>query len=174
MKKLVVTIISISLFLGSIFSVSAQEEPTQPQQDSYVLFWPIVAGKTEDDKFYSLKIAKEKLLGFFIFDKTKKVDYEILKGTKRVLETEKLIKDGKINYAQKSLEKAQHAYSEAYNLAKAAKQEGNFDGKKVRRDRLINVRTLIDNLKSSSPAEIQQALEDAKNKTSTLLIEYLP
>src|SRR3989344_8764716 len=96
----------VYLFTAIIFSifpfllikpVSAETDSATPSSEisSFILFWPLTAGKTEGDSFYFLKTTKEQVVGWFVFGNMKKADYAVLLGTKRILETEKLLKDGK-------------------------------------------------------------------------------
>lgn len=148
--------------------------PTPAPQNSFELFWPLVTGKTESDSVYSLKLIKEQVRGWFIFDNSKKADYAVLLGTKRVLEAEKLIKDGKTDLALKALERATSQFSSAYNHIEKANSKGKFVAKVIRRDRLLNVKILIDRLKTTSPVDIQPALDTVKEKAQAPLRSYLP
>lgn len=141
--------------------------------DSFDLFWPLVSGKTESDTLYSLKLLKETISGWIIFGDTKKADYAILLGTKRVLEAEKLLNNGKTDLAGKALDRAIAQYSLGYDLAKQAHSKGKFSAKEVRRDRLINIKRLIDYLKTTAPEEVAVRLEETKNKADALLRDYL-
>lgn len=166
---------TIFLFVPS--SAQAQNESTSsamPKQiDSYNLFWPLVAGKTELDPLYSLKLFKESVGGWFIFGDSKKVDYAILLGTKRVLEAEKLLGEGKNDLAIQALEAAATHYSEAYELAKKAHAKGKFSPQEVRRDRLLNIRLMVDSLKTSAPDDVDKRLDNVKGKANMLLSDYL-
>lgn len=169
----------IFFFLLSLFSpflIRAQEASPAalPQPvDSYSLFWPLSAGRTEADSLYSLKLFKETVQEWFVFGDTKKVDYTILLGTKRVLEAEKLLTEGKNELATKALESAATRYIEAHELAKKAHGKGKFFPQEVRRDRLINVRRLIDYLKTGAPEEVDIKLEKVKDKANMLLSDFL-
>ncbi|MBI2268206.1 MAG: hypothetical protein HYU80_02020 [Candidatus Blackburnbacteria bacterium] len=148
--------------------------PTVVPVNSFELFWPLVAGKTEGDSFYSLKLIKEQVQGWFIFDGSKKADYQVFLGTKRVLESEKLIKESKAKNAEKTLERASSNFSRAYDFAKTAGDKGNFDAGKVRKDRLFNVKTLIDSLKVFAPSDLNIGLDVVRGKADRLLSDYLP
>lgn len=169
-----------SFFLANF--VNAQENMVATDQsstssatvNSFELFWPISAGRTEGDSLYSLKLLKEKIGGFLAFGNTKKADYAVLLGTKRVLEAEKLLKDGKINLALKTLDKADSELNSAYAYVKKAGTEGKLEAEKIRRDRLIYVKRLIDYLKPTSPYNTHQSLDNVKEKADAILRDYLP
>ncbi len=169
----------VLLALCSPSSVVAKEPATPSAQstetvDSYVLFWPLSVGRTEGDNLYTLKLLKEKVSGYFVFGGTNKADYLVLLGAKRILEGEKLISDEKIEPAKKTISRAGTNFSKAYESIKSAESKGKFDSKKVRRDRLVNSKALIDKLKLNSPADLHQALDSTKDKAHRILSDYLP
>lgn len=141
---------------------------------SYILFWPLTAGKTESNSFYFLKLFREQLRGWFNFDDNKKADYAIFLGTKRVLEAEKLLKTGKIDLALKALERADAEFTSAYSHIKAAASKGKLSAGEIRRDRLIYVKRLIDYLKITAPSEAQPGLDGVKDRADAILRDYLP
>jgi len=107
MKLIRLFILFSFLFLSSAGVVFAKESTNNVEKvDSYVLFWPVVAGKTKADSFYSLKLFKEKIRGLIIFGKPQKADHALFLATKRVLEAEKLIKEEKKDYALETLDMA--------------------------------------------------------------------
>lgn len=142
--------------------------------NSFELFWPLVAGKTEDTSFYFLKLIKEQVLGWFISGDSKKADYAVLLGTKRALEAEKLLKDGKNDLALKTLEKAKSQFSSAYSYVKKADSERKLSTGEIRRDRLIHVKSLIDSLKTVTPEEVRPGLDAVKESADAILRDYLP
>lgn len=175
--SLFVFFVSIFFLLsGVVFAQDQENTPSASPQsvDSYTLFWPLYAGKTESDSLYSLKLFKEKVQGWFIFGENKKADYAVMLGTKRTLEAEKLIKDNKTELAQKTLKNASAHYAEAYDYIKVAASKDKFSAKEIRRDRLINVKTLINSLKISALQEEKGQLEGVEGKVNALLADYLP
>lgn len=177
-RKLVFSFIfSLSLLLTPSFA-GAESQTASPSAipekvDSYNLFWPLSAGKTESDSLYALKLFKETVEGWFVFGDSKKVDYAILLGTKRVLEAEKLLMEGKNELAIKALGIAADRYGEAYELAKKAHAKGKFSPQEIRRDRLVNVRRLVDHLKADASSEVAAKLEKVEEKVNLLLSDYL-
>jgi hypothetical protein len=174
-------LLSVLILFLSLFSplyVHAQVQEASPSAspervDSYNLFWPLSAGKTESDNLYSFKLFKETVGGWFTFGDTEKVDYAVLLGTKRMLEAEKLLSEGKNEMAINALVRADAQYRAAYNLAKSAHSKSKFSPEKVRRDRLINTRRLIDYLKTNSTREIVIGLEKVKDGINLLLSDFL-
>src|SRR3989344_7660860 len=134
--------IFLSLFFVTVNFVGAQSMESSASSlsstvDSYNLLWPLTAGKTESESLYFLKLLKERISGWFIFNDTKKADYKILIGTKRVLEAEKLLKDGNTTAASKTLEKARSEYFSAFNHLKKAHSKNKLSAGEIRRDRLV-------------------------------------
>lgn len=171
--------IFLSLFFVTVNFVSAQSmEPASSLSastvDSYNLLWPLTAGKTENDSLYFLKLLKERISGLFIFNDTKKADYKILLGTKRVLEAEKLLKDGNTVTASKTLEKARSEYFSAFNHLKKAHSQNKLSAEEIRRDRLVYVKSIVDQLKTSAPQEVQEGLDGVKESADVMLRDYLP
>lgn len=119
------------VFLLSFRTVGAEVDKTiveNKEVDSYVLFWPLVAGRTIDDSLYPLKMLKEKVRGFLIFGRPQKAENQLFLTTKRVLETEALVKSGKIDLAIKTLSKAESLINEAANnLSAASLSDVNLD-----------------------------------------------
>lgn len=142
--------------------------------NSYELFWPLVAGRTEGDSLYFLKLLKERIQGWFIGRDSKKADYEILLGTKRMLEAEMLIKDSKIDSALRTLEKADFYFSKAYNDIKTADSKGKLITKDIGRERLINLKILTDYLKTVAPKDAYPGLDAVREKVDRILGDYLP
>lgn len=160
--------------------VFAQEEKDEsstalPEEvNSYELFWPLVAGKTEGDSFYFLKLFKEQVQGWFISGDSKKADYAVLLGVKRVLEAEELIKNNKIDLALKAIERADSQFSKAYNHIKTADSKGKLATGEIQRERLINIKILVDYLRTISPEKTHPGLDTVKEKAGMMLSDYLP
>ena len=76
-----------------------------------------------------LKIIKENLRGLVIFGMLQKANYAVLLTTKRIIEAEKLILDGKNDFASKSLDLAKTKFNTAsYNLGKYFSSETALPG----------------------------------------------
>lgn len=169
----------LSLFFGVINSVSAQEDMATSEAspsgtiNSYNLLWPLTAGKTEADSFYFLKLIKEQITGWFIFGDIRKADYEIYLGSKRYLEAEKLLKEGKVESALRAFEKADSHLHSAYNHVKSASSNGKISRDEIRRDRLIHIKALIDQLRPTAP-DAETALDQVKDRADSILRDYLP
>ncbi|MEK7497829.1 MAG: DUF5667 domain-containing protein [Patescibacteria group bacterium] len=88
---------------GNISAVSPSPSPAA-EVNSFELFWPLAPGKVMGDALYPIKSLKESVRGMFIFGVPQRVDYEVLLATKRVVEAEKLLKDGKSDAALKTLD----------------------------------------------------------------------
>lgn len=128
---------------------------------SYELFWPLTAGKTVDEPLYFLKLWKENIQGMLIFNTAKKADYEVMLATKRILEAEKLFKDGKKDLAIQSLEKASSMLIFANLQFSTSTKDGN-DLRLVK----INLKNQLSNLETFLPilAFDQQSNINAESK----------
>lgn len=120
-------IVSITIFSFIILPSHAQnKENTSSSQitekiDPYVLFWPLVAGNLPSDPFYFLKTFKENLSEVFMFNNAKKGENQLTLATKRLLEAEKLAKDGKKDLANLTLEKVSNHVKNSENYLFDAK-----------------------------------------------------
>ncbi len=160
------TILFLSFFLP--VSVLAEENESTisaklKSGGSFELFWPLTAGKTMEDSTYFLKLWKEQIQGILIFDSTKKADYEVMLSTKRILETEKLIKEGKDNLAVQTLEKAFSNLSSARtNFSKSTKSGNDFQLAE------INIINQLSNLNEFIPSLDAYGKEDFKSKNNEI------
>ena len=169
---------TIALLLNLVFSSvlaqtgrdEAQEEKVVMEVNSFEAFWPLVAGRTMDDSLYFLKNLKEKVRGFFIFGQAQKADYNVFLGTKRVLEAEKLLKEGKTNSANKTLEIALTNFRGASGNIDKVLQEGELGGTTgTTASRLENLEVLLSWYSSKGDNEkIDEVLNEIKNLRAKL------
>lgn len=147
-----------------VASSSASPGPTT--MNSNELFWPLSAGKTIDDKFYFLKEFKEKLRGWFIFGEAQKADYSVFLGTKRVLEAEKLLDEGKHEFANQTFDKALEQFESAQkNIEEASGKKMLFnDSVMTMKPRLNNLTDLLPTLESDKANEVLQKVTDLRTK----------
>lgn len=116
-KALLLTALIVTLFFAQTARVFAQ--------NSYELFWPIVAGRTQGDSLYPLKLLKEKLRGVLIFSDIKKAEYFLFLSEKRLVEFENLIKEKKdMTNAGKTLEELKINHSKVVDFFKKAEDRG--------------------------------------------------
>jgi hypothetical protein len=124
-KYIFVLVLALFVFLANFGTTLSAVIPTPiPENNSvnsFELFWPISPGKVMGERFYALKLFKEKIWGFFIFGDYPKADYNVTLSEKRVVEAEKLFKDRKFEDAKKTLllaEKNRESVLEYYTKAK--------------------------------------------------------
>ena len=124
-KKLIASFLLVLLVILSFpnFLLAQNKNNKTPMPvseiNSFELFWPISPGKTVGDSLFFLKTIKENLRGLVIFGMLQKANYAVLLTTKRIIEAEKLILDGKNDFASKSLDLAETKLNTAsYNLGK--------------------------------------------------------
>lgn len=147
-------------------AVSSQEtspsaQPSKPV-NSYELFWPLVAGKTEGDSSYFLKTLKENLRGMLIFGPGKKAEYAVLLGTKRVLEAEKLVDKGSQDLATKTLSRALDQYESAKTNIESIKRDSGALEPSYREisNRLSNMQTYLASVLLSREGEVKAKLKE--------------
>ncbi len=170
-KKVFFVFLSFLLLVGVfssvlVGSVSAQE--TTPEPDSFEMFWPLVAGKTMSDSLYFLKTFKEELRGAIIFGANPKANYEVLLATKRVLEAEKLAKEGKMDMSKKTIEAALSKLNSASGNIDKAKSTGSAVDPLEMSDRLTNLVSFSKWL-SGKYSDVSDLLLQVEGKASSLL-----
>jgi hypothetical protein len=183
-RKLLFLFFFFLLFIGVFYvvtsDVSAQNNAPTPisvsstgtmtEPNSYEMFWPLVAGKTMGDSMYFLKTLKEDVVGALIFGASFKANNEVLLATKRVLEAEKLVKEGKIDNTKKTLEAALSQLDNASKNIDSAKSAGMNSNSQEMSDRLTNLVTFTtwfsENYKDTHDLFLQ-----VSEKSSSLLLK---
>lgn len=89
---------------------------------TYELFWPITAGKVPGDRFYNLKIWRDKLTGYLFFSPVKKSEYLKQLANKRLLEAEKLVELDRQSFLQETLEKSTKYMKDGLGILSSAEQ----------------------------------------------------
>lgn len=89
---------------------------------TYELFWPITAGKVPGDKFYNLKVWRDKLMGYLFFNPVKKSEYLKQLANKRLLEAEKLVELDRQQFLQETLEKSIKYMKDGLEILSSAEQ----------------------------------------------------
>jgi hypothetical protein len=96
--------------------------------NTFELFWPVVAGRTQGDALYPLKRVKEKFRGWLIFGAPQRADYHAFLATKRVVEADSLMSDGKDSAAEKTLNSAVNELKVVEKNISQAKKNGDSLG----------------------------------------------
>ena len=159
-KTFLGTFILISILFNS--NLAFADEATSSPKTLYETFWPLTAGKTIDDPLYFLKEWKENLRGMLVFGNPQKAEYAVFLGTKRVLEADKLIKEGKKDFADKTLGKASKQFDIAKNYINNAKKSNKPLGSSevTIKPRLENLLNLIPTIQSNAADEVLQKIKD--------------
>jgi len=184
---LAVTVFSLFaiLFVGSQSAFAKTPRPTStpvptPSSaaapagvNSFELFWPLAAGKTEDEPLYFLKQLKEKFRGLLIFGTPQKLDYNVLLATKRVLEAEKLIKEGKTDVAKRTLGRAEAQLDKVEKNINDAKSSNQSlaEVSQVASSRLSNIQKLTAWLATKN-SELKDMLIEVGNKAGSLSSKF--
>lgn len=172
--------LSLLFFVGFIFLSVFISTPAFAQEKdstisaklksggSYELFWPLTSGRTIEDNLYFLKLWKESIGGLLIFNSGKKADYEVTLATKRVLEAEKLLKEGKEELAAKTLNNALAQLTLARGkFSKATKAGNEFQ---IIRENLQNQ---LSNLEGFIPNISQGNTKSSGEKIQAVVKEFL-
>lgn len=179
LKKIITFILVVAIFFTlapSVFaegsaSGSMMKDEKMADVNSFELFWPIVAGKTRGDSFYFLKTLKEDLRGLIIFGNPEKANYSVLLATKRTVEAEKLINEGKQDLANKTLESAiKDVDSAEASVANAISSGDDFQGNgQAMSDSLKKIVLLADWLNSKNQNDLLQQLSQKSTSLSNKL-----
>lgn len=167
LKKLISIVLVVVVFLVfSSSSISAKETPVPTpvvEVSSFELFWPVVAGKTMGDSFYFVKSLKENIRGKLIFGPAQKADYSIFLATKRIVEAEKLILEGKSDLAEKTLTQATRQLDKAeISMSQALTKGIPFQ------DQAANMGRQLSNLETFIPGLITKASNNKESLTKIL------
>lgn len=163
-----VFVVSPQLVLAQKAKVSSSPlvSPTPTVIDSNELFWPLAAGKTIDDPLYFLKTFKENLRGWLIFGNAQKADYAVFLGTKRVLEAEKLLKEGKKDLSDQSFDMALKQFEVGQKNIEEASGKNALSKNSVdtMKPRLNNLIEFLPTLGSDKANEVLQKVRDLNTK----------
>lgn len=160
---------------SSVYAVEAKGTPSPSpttEVNSFDMFWPVVAGKVNGERFYSLKIFKENAREKLIYSKYKRVDYNRLLSEKRTVEAEKLYLIVK-NYSggKVALERAQEKRETAISLMKEVEASGKsvVDLKNALRSSFEKQKALISFIQNKSPDDQKETLQSNISSIDTLL-----
>lgn len=178
MKNFVTSLLLSLTLLVFSFSFVLAQTPTPPPDmiseiNSFDAFWPMVAGKTMEDNIYFLKRAKENVRGLLIFGLSQKADYKVFLATKRILEAEKLIKEGKNDSAKKTLDAVLSELSESANNIDSAKSSKASMGEvyPTMSLRVVNIEKLAKWL-STTNSELKDKLLEVANKSKEIQSKF--
>lgn len=179
LKSVLVAVLGVVFLVFSTSSVSAADympsaspSPTPVAAvNTFDLFWPIVPGKVEGDSLYFLKTLKEKVRGLLIFGTPQKADYFVFISTKRAVEADQLLKDGKTDLASKTLDNFLNRINYSESLWQKAKASG--DVPQSNRDniskQLTNLDTLFKYLSSKNSGDIKSKIDASDSKVQEFL-----
>lgn len=155
------------------FAIAPTPTPTpQSNQDSYVLFYPVVAGKTEGESLYSLKLIRDRLIELFTFGNEKKSEINLKIATKRFLEAEKLLKAGKPNLAQNALDKFLAQLTKSYDHTLKAQQSESFADLLDQTDRKIQkYQIVLNQLLTTTPESQKNFIQTTLKKVAEIQAE---
>jgi hypothetical protein len=128
MKKISLILFLIFFFVYSQEVSAKDPAPTpvpSPTPIDYFLPYP---GVLPDNPLYSLKVFRDRIVGFLISDPLKKSEYDLLQADKRLNTSIYLFKGGQSKYslAESTLSKGENYFQDAITNIKRAKQQGEF------------------------------------------------
>lgn len=109
---------------GSIVTPTPTLAPEEEEYDfvsmtTYEMFWPLVAGKVPGDRFYGLKVWRDKLMYSLLFGSLKKSEYLKKMANKRLLEVEKLVELNRNSYLESTLKTSFENLNQGLTMLKA-------------------------------------------------------
>lgn len=150
-----------------------EEKYTFGSMTTYELFWPIVAGKVPGDKFYSLKLWRDKLASFFFFDRVKKSEYLKQLANKRLVEAEKLIEIKRYSLVSQTLEESNKNLEEGLSLLFSAEETPQtFWLKDEYRKDLKKHFIVLERMKEKVEESQKSTIEDFVKKLDSLIAKY--
>lgn len=179
MKK---TLAFLGLFLLSLFIISPFEiysiEKKEKDYDfetmtTYEMFWPLTAGKIPGDKFYNIKIWRDKSMGILILSHLKKSEYWKNLANKRLVEAEKLVELRRFTYLQSTLESSRKDMEMGLELLSKATQDWDYNWltEEFRKDstkHLIVLERMKEKAEKEEKEIFEKAIRDIKNLINRL------
>lgn len=177
LKKLIIGFcLAVLVFsYSSVFAkgVVPEEEYTFSSMTTYEMFWPIVAGKVPGDKFYNLKLWRDKLASLLFFDKVKKSEYLKQLANKRLVEAEKLIEIKRYSLVPQTLEDSSKNLEEGLSLLFSAEETPQtFWLKDEYRKDLKKHFIVLGRMKEKVEESQKSAIEDFVKKLNSLIVKY--
>ena len=170
--SLVIFTIFLSIFINVYpvlaIGVSPSPIPSQLVVDSYTLFWPITPGVTIEDRTFFIKEFKEMIIAIFISGEDKKAEYQITLSTKRIVESERLLKEKKNVAAVKSLEKAKTNLASAKDHLRKSNDKSSSEVRSNIQKQLENLAVFLPIIKSSTEGEARVKIEEIQKDISDL------
>lgn len=161
-----------ALFLSSIFltTASAKEQYDFKSMTTYEMFWPIVAGKLPGERFYDLKIWRDRVVGSLFFSGTKKAEYLKQLANKRLVETERLLEIKRLDFFAPTLKDSLSNLQNGLNLllASSPSQTKEWLKEEYVKD-LQKYLVVLERMKEKTEKDQWQLLEESRQKVKSLL-----
>lgn len=101
---------------GEDEDVEEEEKYDFSSMTTYEMFWPVVAGKVPGDRFYQLKVWRDKVVGYLFFSKLKKSEYLKRLANKRLVEAEKLLEFQRESYFSTTIKESKEYLEKGVDL----------------------------------------------------------
>lgn len=185
-KKLIVFFCLTVLGFSSKLAVLAKEiEPTPTpisvveeefnfsSMTTYEMFWPITAGKVPGDKFYQVKLWRDKLAINLIFDKLKKSEYLKQLANKRLVEAEKLLEIKRDSFLSETLTQSYKYLEEGLSLlSKVEETPQAWWLKDEYRKDLKKHFIVLGRMKEKVEESHKSVIEDSIKNLDSLIVKY--
>lgn len=172
-KRIVFILIPAILFLSSIFPAITLAEEKQydfKSMTTYEMFWPVVAGQVPGDKFYNLKVWRDKAIGFLFFSGTKKAEYLKQLANKRLVETERLLEIKRLDFFAPTLKDSLNNLQNGLNLllASSPSQTKEWLKEEYVKD-LQKYLVVLERMKEKAGTDQKQLIEESTQKVKSSL-----
>jgi len=136
---------------------------------TYEMFWPVVAGKVPGDRFYSLKLWRDKLLGYLYVSPLKKSEYFKQLANKRLLEAEKLLEIGRTSYFSQTLQQSLDYLEKGLKLLSSAHESESHLWLKGEYEKDLQKHLVVlERMKEKSGEAQESVIEDGVKKIEEL------
>lgn len=150
-----------------------EEEYDFESMTTYEMFWPIVAGKVPGDRFYTLKLWRDKLGIFLFFDALKKSEYLKQLANKRLLESEKLVEIKRFSFLSKTLEQSYEKLNKGLRLLTSQEltPQAFWLAEEYKKD-LEKHWIILNRMKEKTSGEDLKTIDNALEKIKGLVKDY--
>lgn len=137
---------------------------------TYEMFWPVVPGQIPGDKFYNLKVWRDKAIGFLFFSGLKKAEYFKQIANKRLVESERLLEMKRINYFPQTLKNSLENLEKGLHLLSSAapSQPQQWLEEEYLKD-LQKYLVVLERMKEKAGGDQKQLIEESTQKVKSSL-----
>lgn len=161
------------LLLSAETAFAEKEEYDFTKMTTYEMFWPIVAGKVPGDRFYNLKLWRDKLVSYLFFSQVKKSEYFKQLANKRLVEAERLLELQRYSFFPETIADSSRNLKEGVILLSSAEETPQMawlKGEYVKdlQKHLVVLQRMKEKVKEDQKQVIEETIETIEN----LIKEY--